>query len=109
MSDDLHRRTYDAAVVAQSLPQLHEFVTRCNGRLEITRPGSDQRCVLISKEELESLEQALEILSNTADVRKIAQAVSELSHAAAEGPLVEGAKAVHRATATRRLRRMGPY
>ena len=93
--------------VQDRFSELHENVCRARGRVEI-KDGSST-CVLISKEELESLEQALEILSNTADVRKIAQAVSELSHAAAEGPLVEGAKAVHRATATRRLRRMGPY
>jgi len=81
MSDDLHRRTYDAAVVAQSLPQLHEFVTRCNGRLEITRPGSDQRCVLISKEELDALERALEILSDTEDVRDICEKIAHLAAA----------------------------
>jgi hypothetical protein len=49
----------------------------------------------------DALEQVLEILSNTSDVRKIAKAVSELTHAAA---LVEGAKAVHRAT-----RRLGAW
>ena len=87
--------------------QLHQNVCRARGRVEI-KDGSST-CVLISKEELESLEQALEILSNTSDVRKIAHAVSELTHAAAEGPLVEGAKSVHHsATRRRRLRRLGP-
>jgi PHD/YefM family antitoxin component YafN of YafNO toxin-antitoxin module len=86
--------------------QLHQNVCRARGRVEI-KDGSST-CVLISKEELESLEQALEILSNTADVRKIAQAVSEVTHAAAEGPLVEGARAVHTAAGRGRLRRIGP-
>jgi PHD/YefM family antitoxin component YafN of YafNO toxin-antitoxin module len=93
--------------VQDRFSQLHESVCRARGRVEI-KDGSST-CVLISKEELESLEQALEILSNTADVRKIAQAVSEVTHAAADGPLVEGAKAVHRATTTRRrFGRLGP-
>ena len=86
--------------------QLHESVCRARGRVEI-KDGSST-CVLISKEELESLEQALEILSNTADVRKIAHAVSELSHAAAEGPLVDGARAMAKAAGRGRLRRLGP-
>ena len=86
--------------------QLHQNVCRARGRVEI-KDGSST-CVLISKEELESLEQALEILSNTADVRKIAHAVSELSHAAAEGPLVTGARAMAKAAGRGRLRRLGP-
>ena len=65
MSDPSHRRTYDVAVVAQSLTQLHEYVTRFNGRIEITRPGTDDRCVVLSKAELDGLERALEILSET--------------------------------------------
>jgi PHD/YefM family antitoxin component YafN of YafNO toxin-antitoxin module len=86
--------------------QLHQNVCRARGRVEI-KDGSST-CVLISKEELESLEQALEILSNTADVRKIAQAVSELSHAAAEGPLMTGAREMAQAAGRGRLRRLGP-
>jgi PHD/YefM family antitoxin component YafN of YafNO toxin-antitoxin module len=79
MSDDLHRRTYDAAVVSQSLNQLHEYVTRFNARIEITRAGSEDRCVLVSKEELDSLERALEILSDTDDVRHISQKLAHLA------------------------------
>src|SRR3954454_1998985 len=86
--------------------KLHESVCRARGRVEI-KDGSST-CVLISKEELESLEQALEILSNTADVRKIAHAVSELTHAAAEGTLVDGARAMASAAGRGRLRRLGP-
>src|SRR5947207_15480231 len=84
MSDDSHRRTYDVAIVAQSLTQLHEFVTRCNGRIEITRPGSDERCVLISKEELDALERALEILSDTDGVREICEKITHLAAATSD-------------------------
>ena len=82
MSDQSHRRTYDVAVVAQSLGQLHEYVTRCNGRIEITRPGTDDRCVLLSKAELDALERALEILSDTDGVREISLKIEQLAAAA---------------------------
>jgi PHD/YefM family antitoxin component YafN of YafNO toxin-antitoxin module len=80
MSDDLHRRTYDATIVAQSLAQLHEFVARYNARIEITRSGTDERCVLVSKKEIDALERAIEILSDTDDVRHVSE---KLSHIAA--------------------------
>ena len=81
MSDDLHRRTYDAAIVAQSLSQMLDYVAQHNGRIEITRPGSDERCVLIGKAELDALERALEILSDTADVRDICDKIAHLAAA----------------------------
>ena len=81
MSDESHRRTYAAPVVAQSLEQLHEFVTQHNGRIEITRAGSDERCVLMSKQELDALERALEILSDTDDVRHLSEKLASLAAA----------------------------
>lgn len=84
MSDETNRRTYDVAIVTQSLGQLHEFVTRCNGRIEITRPGSDERCVLMSKQELDCLERALEILSDTDGVRDICGKIAQLAAATTE-------------------------
>ena len=88
MSDDVsqqsHTRTYDVSLIASNLQQLHEHVTRTLGRIEITRPGTDERCVLISKQELDSLERALEILSDTEDVRDICGKIAQL--AAATGP-----------------------
>jgi PHD/YefM family antitoxin component YafN of YafNO toxin-antitoxin module len=80
MSDDLHRRTYDVNIVAQSLAQLHEYVTSSNARIEVTRPGSDERCVLMSKQELDALERAIEILSDTEDMRHVSE---KLAHIAA--------------------------
>jgi PHD/YefM family antitoxin component YafN of YafNO toxin-antitoxin module len=85
-SNDHQTRTYDVSLIASNLVSLHEFVTRTNGRIEVTRPGSDERCVLIGKQELASLERALEILSDTDDVRDLRGKIAEL--AAATGPLV---------------------
>ena len=81
-----HQPTYDVSLIASNLPQLHEFVARTKGRVEITRPGSDDRCVLISRDELASLERALEILSTTDEVRDMAEQIAHL--AAQTGPAV---------------------
>jgi PHD/YefM family antitoxin component YafN of YafNO toxin-antitoxin module len=72
--------------VQLQLSQLHKQICRAKGRVEIQ--DGDNCCVLISKEELESLEQALEILSNTAQVQKMARTIAALTHAVAQGPLV---------------------
>ena len=84
MTETIERRVCDAAVAGQSLPQLHEFVTRTDARVEITRAGSDQRCVLLSKKELEALEQAIEILSERDDVRELSSKLAVLVAAASE-------------------------
>jgi len=74
--------------VQLQLSQLHKQVCRAKGRVEIH--DGDNCCVLISKEELDALEQALEILSNTAQVQQIARTVAALTYTAAQGPLVAG-------------------
>ena len=79
-----HTKSYDVSLIASNLTQLHEFVARTKGRIEITRAGTDERCVLISQEELQSLERALEILSDTDNVRDIQVQIAHL--AAATGP-----------------------
>ena len=81
MLDEPNRRTFDVNVLSQSLTQLHEFVTRNNGRIEITRPGSDERCILLSKQELDGLERALEILSDTESVRDLSGKIALLAAA----------------------------
>jgi PHD/YefM family antitoxin component YafN of YafNO toxin-antitoxin module len=85
------QRSYDVSLIASNLHALHEHVTRCKARVEITRPGSDERCVLISSAELESLERALEILSDTEDVRDICGTIARL--AAQTGPALASAVA----------------
>ena len=72
--------------VQLQLNQLHKQVCCAKGRVEI-RDG-DSCCVLISKEELDALEEALEILSNTSQVQQIARTIAALTHTAAQGPLV---------------------
>ena len=72
--------------VQERLGELHQAVCRDKGRVEIK--DGERTCVLISKEELECLEQALEILSNTAQVQKIARTIAALTHTVAQGPLI---------------------
>lgn len=60
----------------RSLARLHEQVACGNGRIEVTRDGSSGACVLISKTELESLEQALEILAATSDYQKMCREIT---------------------------------
>ena len=87
MNDELipHQRSYDVSVIASmDLPRLHELVARTKARIEITRAGSDDHCVLISGTELDALERAIEILSDTAAVRDIRGEIAQL--AAATGP-----------------------
>jgi PHD/YefM family antitoxin component YafN of YafNO toxin-antitoxin module len=87
MADDSQQQqqSYDVSLIASNLAHLHEFVARTKGRIDITRPGSDDRCVLISREELDALERALEILSDTDDVRDMCGQIAHL--AAQTGPM----------------------
>jgi hypothetical protein len=87
MADHSHlSQSYDVSLIASNVVTLHEYVARTKGRVEITRPGSDDRCVLISHVELAALERALEILSNTDAVRDMCGQIAQL--AAATGPVV---------------------
>jgi PHD/YefM family antitoxin component YafN of YafNO toxin-antitoxin module len=74
--------SYDVSVVAPALESLHEHVTATKSRIEITRPGTDECCVLISAEELASLERALEIFSETAEYHAIADHIAAVAAAA---------------------------
>jgi PHD/YefM family antitoxin component YafN of YafNO toxin-antitoxin module len=86
MSDeDRFFKIYDVSLIASNLPSLHEHVTRTLGRIEITRPGCEQRCILMSKAELDALERALEILSGTEAARDMSGIVSRV--AALTGPM----------------------
>ena len=53
-----------------TLRDLHHLVVGHTGRVEL-RDGDGQACVLISKSELDALEHALDILSQTEDVREM--------------------------------------
>ena len=58
----------------------HARVARGHGRIEITRDGCDDVCILISKAELDALERALEILSQTADFREMCEIVTSVAN-----------------------------
>jgi PHD/YefM family antitoxin component YafN of YafNO toxin-antitoxin module len=62
-------QTLDVGVARESLENLTERVIRDHGRVVITRDATASSdadaCVLISKAELDGLERALEILSET--------------------------------------------
>src|SRR4051794_189749 len=62
-------QTLDVTRFRATLARLHEAVGCGAGRVEVTRRGCDDVCVLISKCELDALEQALEILSQSADYK----------------------------------------
>ena len=86
MSEGFEFSSMSIDQVQLQLSQLHKQICRAKGRVEIQ--DGDNCCVLISKEELESLEQALEILSNTAQVQKMARTIAALTHTVAQGPLI---------------------
>jgi len=73
----------DAVDLSHAKAELEAFydrVTASAHRVRIARPG-ENGCVLISAEELESLERAIQILSNGDDVRELARSVSRVVHA----------------------------
>jgi hypothetical protein len=59
------------------LHDLHRHVVGHTGRIEL-RDGDGAACVLISKSELDALEHALDILSQTKDVNEMRQQLSRL-------------------------------
>ena len=65
----------------RALARYHAEVARGFGRIEIIHPDHPDVCVLISKAELESLEQALEILSATADYQSMCQQIADCAAA----------------------------
>jgi len=77
----------DVSRVRRALARLHEQVSFGQGRVEIKRRGSEQVCVMISKAELEALESALEILSDSAEYKSMCEHLSQL--AAATGGYVQ--------------------
>jgi PHD/YefM family antitoxin component YafN of YafNO toxin-antitoxin module len=66
------------------LEDLHEQVARSSQRVVITSQNSDARCVLISAEELDALERALEIFSATAHAQAMREQVKDIASQLAE-------------------------
>ena len=70
------------------LDELHQNISEFNNRVFITRKDSRQRCVLISEAELQGLERAVEILSETHDAAALRDEVLRIAAAASSVPLV---------------------
>ncbi|HEX2971545.1 MAG TPA: hypothetical protein VHP11_04395 [Tepidisphaeraceae bacterium] len=68
----------DAATLHADLVQLLCRTARDKGRLEITNCDGET-CVMISKEELDALEQAIEILSNTDGAKAMERTVEHFA------------------------------
>jgi hypothetical protein len=67
MSDGKERShpSVDMTKVGKIMRKLHDQVCGNRQRVEITRAGCDDVCVMISKRELEHLEQAMALLADT--------------------------------------------
>ena len=74
-------RTLDIARFNEVIAKIHETVGGRCGRLELTRDGCDDVCVVISKCELEALERALEILTECAEYKSMCDEVSKVAAA----------------------------
>ena len=82
MSDLNSFPSLNLAQVQSELMKLYEKVACDKGRVEIVSGSGACECVLISKAELEGLENALEILSNADGVKLLTAELAELAHAA---------------------------
>jgi PHD/YefM family antitoxin component YafN of YafNO toxin-antitoxin module len=90
-SQDSHLCTVDISDGAVDLRQLHEHVLTRNARVQLITRTHTQSCILISKEELDGLEKALEILSGTDDVRDMRDHLARIAAQAAEPSAAAGA------------------
>lgn len=82
-------QTLDVTRFRRTLASLHELVGTGKGRIEVTRRGCDECCVLISKSELESLEQALQIFAESVEFQQMSKQIAEIV-AATGGPAATG-------------------
>jgi PHD/YefM family antitoxin component YafN of YafNO toxin-antitoxin module len=69
----------DVSRARRALARLHEQVSFGQGRVEIKRHGSEHVCVMISKAELEALETALEILSDSDEYKSMCENLSRVA------------------------------
>jgi prevent-host-death family protein len=72
-------QSVDLVECGQSLDDLHQRVSTGHGRIEITRTGRDEACVLISKAELETLEKAIELLSQSEHYRAMCAQINNIA------------------------------
>jgi hypothetical protein len=81
-------QTLDVTRFRRALANLHELVGCGKGRIEVTRRGCGDVCVLISKAELECLERALEIFSESPAFQQMSEQIAQI--VASAGPVVAG-------------------
>ena len=86
MTDNSSNSFMEDAPAPRTAAELYRSIASRHVRVEIDSPYG--ACVIISKAELESLEQALQILSNTEDVQGIAHALQQLVAACNDAPVV---------------------
>jgi len=80
-------QSLNVAHLRRTLAKYHEHVAEKRGRIEFTRSGCDDVCVILSKCELESLEQALEILASTTEYKAMCENLTKLAlECGATGP-----------------------
>ena len=72
-------QTIDVTRLRSAIAKIHESVACSHGRVELTRAGCDDICVILSKAELQSLERALEILSTTPEYKAMCENVHRLA------------------------------
>ena len=75
----------DVTRFRRALANLHELVGCGKGRVEVTRRGCADACVLISKAELESLERALQIFAESIEFQRMSDQISEIVAATSTG------------------------
>ncbi len=71
-------QSLDVTRFRRALANLHEVVGCGKGRIEVTRHGCEDVCVLISKAELESLERALQIFAESAEFERMSKQIAEV-------------------------------
>jgi hypothetical protein len=78
-------QTLDLEHVRRDLDLLHERICRSWGRIEITSSadGTGHRCVLLSKDELEMMERALEILCEMPGGKQICEGLTRVASVSA--------------------------
>jgi PHD/YefM family antitoxin component YafN of YafNO toxin-antitoxin module len=86
MSGDCFQNV-DVTRFRRALTELHELVGGGKGRVEVTRRGCADVCVLISKTELESLERALQIFAESVEFQRMSSQISEIVAATSGGTL----------------------
>jgi hypothetical protein len=75
-------QTLSLSAVRDDLAALYRLVSKHQGRVEITGDDGQSECVLISKTELDGLERALSILSDSQAVLDLTQSLSDLAQLA---------------------------